>query len=488
MEPLSPHPGLYEINTRVWLRRFDTPSRRARLDDVPSSYWDALVQKGIRIIWLMGVWKGNPECAGKYCFTESLVEGYRRALSDWTTEDVIGSPFAIDDYRFNPDLGDDESLSRLRETLRHRGLRLLLDFVPNHFSADSGIVAAHPEVFLHGNETLLREDPEGFFPDDRGAVFAHGRDPYFPAWTDTVQVNYFSETARRFMLQKLMEVAGQCDGVRCDMAMLPLNDVFKTTWNRVLETGGISPPEAEFWPGAISAIRSVHPDFLFMAEAYWGKEPVLLEQGFEFTYDKDLMDRLRSGNVPSIRAHLSAPGETQARSVRFIENHDEARAVSAFGKERSLAAAAIIGTLPGIRFFHDGQFDGKSIHLPIQLGREPDEPVSADVREFYERLLSITKDPVFSVGRWRLLVPDHSSVDRILAWEWRDGDSLRIVIVNYSGEGTTARVRPDLSIQGETIEFRDLMGEGIIRKTRREIEESGLCIECGSYQIRVLAI
>jgi glycosidase len=487
MEPLIPNAAIYEINTRVWLRRFDAGKRRARLDDVPPSYWDNLSAKGIRIVWLMGIWKTNPEHAEKYCFADPLVEGYRRALPDWRREDVIGSPYAVDDYRVNPDLGDAESLARLRETLHRRGLRLMLDFVPNHFSAESRFVAEHPEVFLHGNENLIREDAGTFFRDGGGAVLAHGRDPYFPAWTDTAQINYFSDAARRFMIRKLTEVAGQCDAVRCDMAMLLLNDVFRRTWGRVLEAGSVSAPESEFWPEATSAVRSAHPEFLFMAEVYWGKEPVLMEQGFDFTYDKTLMDRLRHGNVHEIRAHLSAPVDHQSRLVRFTENHDEERAAAALGTERSLAAAAIIATLPGVRFFHDGQFEGKTVHLPVQLGREPDEPVIEAVRAFYDRLLAVTRDPIFFSGRWRMIGMGDPADQRILAWEWRSGESFRVVLVNYSSEWTTARLRPDVSDRGEEVEIKDLMGNDAYRTSRRQIGEYGLSVDCAPFQTRILA-
>jgi hypothetical protein len=487
MEPLIPNPGLYEINTRVWLRRFDSTARRARLDDIPEAFWEELADRGIRIVWLMGIWKNNPDSVRKYCFADHLVEGYRRALPDWRPEDVIGSPFSIDDYEVNPELGDAASLSRLRETLHRKGLRLMLDFVPNHFSADSRLVAEHPGLFIQGNEDLLREEPDSFFRAASGGLFAHGRDPYFPPWTDSVQVNYFTGDARRFMIQKLMEVAGQCDGVRCDMAMLLLNDVFQSTWGRIPGTGGKTFPTSEFWPEAISAVRSEHPEFLFMAEAYWGKEPVLMEQGFDFTYDKALMDRLRSGDVAEIRAHLSSPVERQARTVRFIENHDEERATAAFGTSRSLAAAAVIATLPGIRFYHDGQFEGKTVRLPVQLGREPREPVLREVRDFYERLLAVTKDPIFSIGRWRMIEPERPDDRTLLAWEWRDGDSIRIVLVNYGGERSTAHIPPVPDIRGEAIEFRDLMGDDAIRISKRGFDAAGFSIACGPYQARILS-
>src|SRR5690606_8887878 len=125
----------------------------------------------------------------------------------------------------------------------------------------------------------------------------------------------------------------------------------------------------EFWAEAIDAVRQKNPGFLMIAEAYWDLEWRLLSLGFDYTYDKRLLDRLHSGEAGPVRAHLSGDMEYQERQVRFLENHDETRARAAFSPAQQRAAAVIAATSPGMRFFHEGELEGRTLHLPVQLGR-----------------------------------------------------------------------------------------------------------------------
>jgi hypothetical protein len=61
-------------------------------------------------------------------------------------------------------------------------------------------------------------------------LLAYGRDPYFPGWPDTLQLNYGNPATQEAMIGELVKIAGQCDGVRYDVAMLVLPDVFERTW------------------------------------------------------------------------------------------------------------------------------------------------------------------------------------------------------------------------------------------------------------------
>ncbi len=352
MRPFPPYPKLLEVNTRVWLKRCVSAGKPATLDQVPSAFRDSIADPGIRLVWLMGVWKTPASLIEKYCLAPHLIAAYRRALPDWTKEDVIGSPYAIDAYECSPALGGPEALDRLREQLGRRGIRLILDCIPNHFGGASGLLRSNPGLFLSGNESLARTDPATYFQAEEGSrISAHGRDPYFPAGPDTAQVNLADPSARRFMVNRLLEVAAQCDGVRCDMAMLALNEVFAGTWNAALAASGYEAPAEEFWPRAISEVKARFPDFLFIGEAYWDKETVLLEQGFDYAYDKAFTDILKNSDAQEVRRHLAVSEGHQGRMTRFLENHDEERAVSAFGRARSLAAAVIMTTVPGLRLY-----------------------------------------------------------------------------------------------------------------------------------------
>ena len=144
-----------------------------------------------------------------------------------------------------------------------------------------------------------------------------------------------------------------------------------------------------FWPKATAAVRGAHPAFTFLAEVYWDFEWTLQQQGFDYCYDKRLYDRLQSDDVRSIREHLHAGLDYQDKLARFLENHDEPRAALTFQLPKHRAAAAIAFLSPGMRFFHQGQFDGARVRVPVHLCRGPDEPTDQDVTAFYGKLLPI---------------------------------------------------------------------------------------------------
>ncbi len=489
---MTTHHSLYEINTRVWLRRFDTPSRKATLDDVPASYWEQLKAKGITHVWLMGIWKVCESTIAKYCLQEGATkDSFRSALSDYQDKDVIGSPYSIDRYDVNPRIGTERSLTHTRLILNQLGMKLILDFVPNHFSADSSLIQTHPYIFLEADADFLRRDPVTFYkPPNSDRVFAHGKDPFFPAWEDTIQVNYFKPKARKFMIHTLKTLAKRCDGVRCDVAMLMLNDSFEQTWRHVL--GNYEKPAEEFWKQAVAAIKKEYPEFVFIGEVYWNKEWELQQLGFDYTYDKKLTDRLKTGDANAVREHLLADADFQKKSVRFIENHDEDRAITAFGKQKSQAAAVIISTLPGMRFYYDGQFEGKAVRLPVQLSREPFEPVNQEISDFYDKILHITQHDIFRKGEWRLLetLPAYDkdpTFPNIPAWLWTDQSEKRLVAVNYADTISTCRIKLEIETNEKDFELTDLLHDQSYIRSVEEVCSIGLYIELKAYQSHIFA-
>ena len=172
-----------------------------------------------------------------------------------------------------------------------RGVGLVLDFVPNHVAPDHPWATEHPEYFVRGTADDLARDPDGFLAVG-DAVIARGRDPYFPAWPEVLQLDASQPSTRAAAVEVVTSIAERCDGVRCDMAMLMLDDVFARTWGD--RAGGGPTPDGGrgYWPTVIGAVRASHPDCTFWAEAYWDLEPVLVEQGFDACYDKRLYDRL----------------------------------------------------------------------------------------------------------------------------------------------------------------------------------------------------
>lgn len=489
---MSINPSIYEINTRVFVKRY---SEDASLNDVPDEYWDELSKKKFEYVWLLGVWKICESVIEKYCFEEELVRSYNKALKGWRRRDVIGSPFSIDYYELNSQLGDMQTLIELKKKLNDRGLKLILDLSPNHFGADSKLIRENPEIFLEVDKSLYINDSHTYFKpyEDFERYFAHGRDPFFPAWQDTIQVNFFSIQAREYFKKIITEITNYCDGVRCDMAMLALNNVFKNTWAGVLEKKGWEQPEEEFWSEIISYIKNNNKDFIFIAEAYWDLEWDLQQLGFDYSYDKKLTDRLRYETSREIHDHLLAENEYQKKSLRFIENHDEDRAITAFGKEKSKAASVIISTIQGMRFYHNGQFEGKKIRLPLQLGREPEEPVIQGIKNFYEKLIDITTHDIFKNGEWNLLEPipsweGNNSYTNILAWEWRLKNNRRIILVNYSDILSTCRLKFDITGLPDDFQIIDLLNDQEYYRTTEEVFHMGLYVELKPWQSHIFSI
>ncbi len=485
------NPKLYEINTRVWISQW---GKNAGIPDIPPDYFTHLKEKGFDFVWLMGLWKTSPAVINDCCFSVDLVSAYNKSLRNWERKDVIGSPYAIDDYVLNPDLGTADDLAVLKETINSAGLKLIVDFVPNHFNAETHLLNKVPELFLPGDIDLLERDSYTFYKPhiSQNKIFAHGRDPLFPPWTDTVQVNYFSDAARDFMTGVLEKLSVVADGVRCDMAMLPLNNVFHNTWIGVINRFGFKKPDSDFWTSAIKHIKSLQPEFIFLGEAYWDLEWNLQQMGFDYTYDKRLTDRLTYDDVQGIKAHLSADRDFQLKSVRFVENHDEMRAVTRFGKMKSLAAATVISTVQGLRFYYDGQFEGKKIKLPLQLGRQPDEKVSRTVFNYYNNLMKITNRPVFRDGEWSIIEPfavsnDNSSFENFLVWQWKLGDERALVAINYGDNTSQCRIRFSAGNKSGEIELTDLLTGEIYKRDIAELNRSGLFVELKSYQSHIFS-
>jgi len=484
--PMRLHPHLLEVNARVLIERLSQKhGQRLTLGTVPEEEWRGVARQGFDLLWLMGVWQRSPGARQEALAHQDLRRSYGDALPDWKDEDVAGSPYAIYTYALDPALGGEGDLAELRSKLRRLGLRLILDFVPNHVALDHPWVTAHPDRFVCGSEEDARMHPDWFYSPYPSVHVAHGKDPNFPPWTDTAQVNFFSREMRHALVDVLMRVAHVADGIRCDMAMLALNDVFRGVWGWVVKDA--AQPSEEFWTEAIQRVRQADPEFLFLAEAYWGLESQLINLGFDYTYDKTLYDRLRDSNAADVRQYLGGGGHLLDRQARFIENHDELRAPAAFGRARARAAAVVFATLPGLRLFHDGQLTGRRIRLPIQLIREPSEPSDAETAEFYDRLLSACGVALFHEGEWRLLEAapawdGNESHQSLLAWSWQRSGELGIVVVNYSPSPAQGRIEITLpDDRTQQVSLRDELTGEIRLLGGRESSRQTLYAELGPW-------
>ena len=486
------HPLLYQVNTRVFLQERSVALRRpATLDDIPDAFLDDVAGKGFAWVWFLGVWQTGRVGREISRSDPKLVEECRRDLPDLREPDITGSPFAIVAYRVNEDFGGDKALARLRDRMARRGLKLLLDFVPNHTGRDHPWVTAHPEYYVHGSEDDLARQPQNYarVAAGRGAgsatILAFGRDPYFDGWPDTFQLNYRHAGFREAQIGELGAVAQRCDGVRCDMAMLLQPQIIGKTWgDRSRPRDGSPPKDDPFWLEAIGAIRRRHPGFTFIAEVYWDMEWELQQAGFDYTYDKRLYDRSLSGDANQVREHLWADGAFQDHSLRFLENHDEARAAAAFPPAKHKAAAVVAFTTRGLRFFHEGQFEGRRVHVSMHLGRRPWEPVDDELGAFYGRLLECLKRPALHDGEWRLADvreawqgnPTHQ---QLIVSSWQAGERRLLVAVNYGPSQAQGYVgAAGLSgLEGRTFTLVDLLGDARYQRSGDDLASGRLYLD-----------
>jgi glycosidase len=453
------------------------------LDDIPDAALDRLAEMGFDWVWLLSVWQTGLRGQHVSRRNHEWRKEFEETLPDLREEDIAGSGFAITGYTVHSNLGGDAALARLRERLRKRGLRLMLDFVPNHTGLDHSWVEDHPEYYIPGTELDLSKAPKNYtlVRRKRGdLLLAHGRDPYFPGWPDTLQLNYGNPATQEAMIGELVKIAGQCDGVRCDMAMLVLPDVFERTW-------GIR--AQPFWPKATERVRQRVPDFCFMAEVYWDLEWTLQQQGFDYTYDKRLYDRLRDGHARPVREHFHARLDYQNKLARFLENHDEPRAAATFSPEIHEAAAVITFLSPGLRFFHQGQLEGRKKRISPHLCRGPDEPIDQKLKQFYERLLAVLRHPVVRNGQWQLLecVPaweGNWTWDCFVAFSWEglDGEGL-LVAVNYALNQSQCYIRlPFTDLGNGHWRLKDLLGDAQYDRDGNDLQSQGLYLDVPPWQ------
>lgn len=484
------HPLLYEINTRCWLRELaQRHPRPVALGNVPGdelSQWAAL---GFTHVWLMGVWTTGPRSRAHALRNGHLRAAFDKCSPGWSAEDVAGSPYAIGEYTVPDAIGGDAGLAKFREQLHAHGLRLVLDFVPNHVGLDHRWVSERPELFVQS-----RARAAGFFRAQTNSGprwLAHGRDPYFSPWTDTVQLDYRNAETRAAMIDVLKDVARRCDGVRCDMTMLLLEAVFAKTWERF---PCLTPTASgEFWADAIAAVRASTLECLLLAEAYWGLEARLQALGFDFTYDKQLYDYLVRRDHRPVQPHLfDQPSEFVAAGAHFLENHDEPRIATLLSVAEHRAAAVLTLGLPGLRLLHDGQLTGARVHAKVHLGRRVPEPPQPEITAMYAQLLSALRNSAVGHGEARLLRPGPAWPDNpthqhfvLVQWQARRGE-FDLVVVNLAPH--FSQCYAPLAASGLADcdwHLSDRLSYEEHRRSGRELLERGLYLDLPAHGARV---
>lgn len=484
------HPHLYEINTWAWLEELSVKlGRKITLSEVPDSEWDALASQGFDIIWLMGVWRRSVESRTILMQDSGNCAACDQALPGWTPEDAVGSPYAISGYTVDRRLGTWDSLDSAREKLRARGMALFLDFVGNHTSIDHPWTRENPDFYVQGTLEDFQRDPAAYFRVVTGEnehFIARGRDPYFPPWKDVAQINHFHPGARAAQIRIIRSIAAHCDGLRCDMAMLLLNDVFRGIWSSHLS--GFAVPEHELW----QEIHDAAPQLTLLAEAYWGTEQRLLDLGFSFSYDKELYDCVRDGRAYDARARLNAQTDYQSHMARYLENHDESRRAVVFPNSRLYAAGTVMGTLPGMRFYHQGELEGRRIRLPITLRAAAAETPDPFASAFFHKILRITKEECFHTGAWSLLEvvsEGDDSAGNLIVYEWRSPNAWKVIAVNLAGFAAQARVKLGSRVSPDAqYNFSDEINEVVYPRSGRELFDIGLFVRLDAGQAHLFDV
>lgn len=502
------HPLIYEINTRIWLRELSIKHGKSiTLSNIPDSEWQYLSCLGFDFIWLMGVWERSPKSIEIARNHQGLQKEYTHALPEWKETDIIGSPYSIASYSINHNLGTRQDLIKVKRQLQWFGLRLILDFVPNHVALDHPWIQSHPEYFIQIEKDSAAGREDLFFEvnsEGRNFFIAHARDPYFfkeyGAWTDTAQLNYFNPETRAAMIQTLHGIAKVCDGVRCDMSMLVINKNFQDAWQEFSGQWGTLEGIEEFWSVAITSIKQYSPSFIFIAEDYWGRESERYHQqlGFDYTYNETLFKLMDETNLDGLKQHLCLDNEDNKdywrHTVNYVENHDKERATIHFGKKKARAAAVVSFTLMGLRLFHQGQLSEKYMRIPLQLNHNQEGTLDCECSDFYNDLLKSLRDPVFHEGSWHwidsMMCSDTEKRNPyILSWYWSNQNRIWLIVVNFSEISTEAiLVPPFLAETKDYFVLNDQLNHQVYPQSRAELSSKGLYVKLDSYNYHLFRL
>jgi len=479
-------PLVYQLDARVSLAQHSRKTgRRITLEDLPDEEeFETWSNYHFDAVWFMGVWETGERSRSLALNKHPLIDEWKGVLANWTPADVIPSPFSVARYSVAEALGGEVALAKFRERLARRDIKLILDFVPNHTAPEHEWVKTNREFYIAIPKDRHQEmDKAAYCRTEDGEHLGCGRDPNSPPWSDTLQLNFANADLRRALITVLRRIATQCDGVRCDMAMLMLKDVFNGIWGKL--AGEMT---AEFWDVAIAEVKEIAPDFLFVAEAYWGTELHLQRLGFDFTYDKRLYDMILRGDLTAAKRHLGVNSEFARKLVRFTENHDESRAAAAFAANNK-AASLLTLTLTGLRLIHEGQLEGLRLKQSLYLARRFEEEPDCDVRLFYDRLLGIINNPAITQGDFHPIDLKGEGADAVIAFERRYGDEGRIMtVVNLCEHGGEVFFSTDAFAQIGSYREMEIVSTELTRSPQFDLWPGGVTLRLRAHEGLVLVV
>jgi len=437
----------------------------------------------------MGVWTLGAFGLHHDRTSPDLLSSYSRALPGYTQDDIIGSPFAVTNYTCNPSIGSDTDIANLKKKLNGMGLLLMLDYVPNHSAVDAPWATSNPDYYVRAPKgTQPPYDANTYYTNGLAFGSAGGGG----AWPDTIQINIWNPTLRQLRTKELLHVASLSDGIRCDMAYLLLNTPFSQNWGLQLQSWGWQKPSSEWWSDAISAVKAQYPNIIFLAEVYSPYEGQLQQIGFDYTYDKQIRDKLGNGNLEDIRNWIGSNNPRfVTKSCHYISNHDEQRGPSYFGSWwRSDAAALLLYTLPGMRYYWWSDMLGYRYQLDVHLRRQQNDAVVPEVQTLYSSLLKITSDPVFRFGQWTYLNVQQTDTSwRLIAYKWTYNGQKRLCVLNFSDQqGWGNVILSDATPGGngnDTISVTDLLSGESFPRSAKSLQTSGLTVGVNSWYAQI---
>jgi hypothetical protein len=488
---------IYEVDIRELFYRFKSNiSSIKNLNHIPDTFFTELKRIGVKYIWLIGIYEQS-KTGKKLAFElQELHSKYMECLSDWTKKDIAASPYAIKKYEIAREFGGIKAYRIFRKKLKEKfDIGIILDFIPNHVALDNSIVEKHPEYFIRVNEPIPPERSKNYFKKttETGNIFlAHGKDPFSPVWKDTLQLDYRSKAVQKYMTKEVVKLSELCDGLRCDMSMLILSEVFNSNWKDYPLPSDIVPSGKEFWCDAISTVRNLNPKFLFIAEVYWDKEKIMLDLGFDYVYDKKLYDCLTQYNCPRLREYIQHTFSFEKGRLVFLENHDEQRAASILPREKYYACAVLNYSLPSVKLLHEGQLEGRKIPHALQLLRIQPEKINVEIYQFYRTLFDVIHKSAIKNGYFRALNP-------LPAWErspsyqnfiiyFYENDKLEkdLVVVNFSGYQSQCRVKIEsFDLIGHEFIIEDRLSDQKYQRSGNEMFYDGLFLELMPYQAQI---
>lgn len=491
------HRLIYQIDIREFIHRLNVEkNKKHNLNNLPDEFFIDLKNLGVEFLWLLGIYQPSKASQKISVSMKELHKKYNESLPDWKEDDVIGSPYAITEYKIAKEFGGEDAYKKFKLRLKNKfQFKIILDFVPNHYAIDSPIVQKHPEFFIHAPKNIIGINPEEFHLlkiKNKDYLIAYGKEPFSPVWKDTLQLDYRSKKVQEFMIKELMTLSEKCDGVRCDMSMLLLSDIFFNNWKKFPLPDDFVPVAKEFWYDAIKKVKQKKPEFIFVAEVYWSRENDLLNLGFDYVYEKRLYEMLIDSKINLINEYIKNVFSFQRKRLLFIENHDEPRSAHIFTTEKLKSVATLIYTLPSMKLIYDGQLEGRKFHHAIQLKRLYQEVTNNELKNFYKLLFqSIRKSSIID-GYFKFLHP-------VPAWEGNpafynfvvflyENEKLAkdLVVINLSPYQSQCRVK---------IESYDLIGKKFLIKDRLSDEEylrdgeemfnQGLYLDVKPYQSQI---